>query len=163
MPTGPLSKLPRVSREEVGVGNFVANLQRQAVDAERRASGLRKMIEVANDLGEEGVKELLALVANGNDNGTPHADVPTLPLGGPDTPPAGGPRGREAIRLIVAERPGVWTLAMLREEMRVRGWFTSRKALETAVVRLARDGEARRVGKGRYEFPLSVRPDGDAP
>ena len=67
------------------------------------------------------------------------------------------PRGRKAIRTIVAERPGLWSLADLREEMKRRGWFTSPKAVEVAVTRLCQRGEARKAGTGLYEFPAPVR------
>jgi hypothetical protein len=63
------------------------------------------------------------------------------------------PRGREAIRLIVRERPGIWTLAQLREELKRQGWFTSNKAVEVAAKRLRQNGEARFVRPGVYEFP----------
>jgi hypothetical protein len=61
-------------------------------------------------------------------------------------------RGRDAIRRIVAQRPGLWTLKQLREAQKLDGSFTSPKATEVAVTRLMALGECRRVGKGRYEF-----------
>ena len=36
--------------------------------------------------------------------------------------------------------------------MKRRGWFTSNKGVDVAVTRLVASHEARRVGKGRYEF-----------
>jgi hypothetical protein len=70
------------------------------------------------------------------------------------------PRGREAVRRIVAERPGMWSLAELREEMKRRGWFSSAKGLDVAVTRLCVTGEARRVDKGRYQFPPATEVGG---
>ncbi|MGB2952355.1 MAG: hypothetical protein WBB74_03045 [Gaiellaceae bacterium] len=48
---------------------------------------------------------------------------------------ADAPRGRAAIRLIVRERPGIWTLEQLRSEMKQRGWFTSDKGVEAVAAR----------------------------
>jgi hypothetical protein len=54
---------------------------------------------------------------------------------------------------LLRERPGIWALKDLVTEMRTREWSTSDKAVEVAVHRLARAGEARRVRNGVYEFP----------
>ncbi len=72
----------------------------------------------------------------------------------------GEDRGREAVRLIVRERPGIWALVDLRAEMKRRGWFTSNKGVDVAVSRLVGSGEARHVGKGRYEFSDSNGKEG---
>jgi hypothetical protein len=45
------------------------------------------------------------------------------------------PRGRAAIPAIVGERPGIRTLADLREEMKARGWWTCDEGVEAAVHR----------------------------
>ncbi len=132
---------------------IVTGLEQQAEDREREASALRKLAEATRDLGEERVAAILAPLLNGNGNG--HAGqgfVLPPPVLAPSEPREGLPRGREAVRLIVRERPGVWALSDLRAEMKRRGWFTSNKGLDVAVTRLAASGEARRVGKGRYEF-----------
>ena len=61
------------------------------------------MAEVVRELGEEGLAELVALVgagavSNGNGNGSHTATAaPRVP------------KGREAVRIIVGERPGLWT------------------------------------------------------
>jgi hypothetical protein len=126
-------------------------LEEQAQAAERNAAAMRKLVEAARDLGEERVAALLGITLAGNRdaNGNGHKATPE-----PTTTETSGdvPRGREAVRRIVRERPGIWTLAKLRSEMKRRGWFTSSKGLDVAVSRLAASGEARRVGKGRYEF-----------
>src|SRR3954466_7001992 len=95
-------------------------LQQRAAEATRQAERLTKMVELAHELGEEGLSELVALIgpaeqghANGNGNGDGHGPDPAVP------------RGREAVRRIVGERPGIWTLMELRAEMERRGWFTS--------------------------------------
>lgn len=92
-------------------------------------------------------------------------------LGGPDTQLAfvlpaeqipKHPRGRAAIRVLVAERPGVWTLAELREELKRRGWFTSNKAVEVAAKRLRENNEAHFVRPGVYDFPAPYDEERDA-
>jgi hypothetical protein len=128
---------------------LVGTLEQQAEAMERDAAAVRKLVDAARDLGEDRVAALLApmLSPRGNGNGhTAHA-----PFVVPE-PPEDVPRGREAIRMIVRERPGVWTLHDLRGEMKRRGWFTSSKGLDVAVTRLAASGEAQRVGRGRYKF-----------
>jgi hypothetical protein len=125
----------------------LARLQEQAAEATRQAERLNKMVELARELGDEGLAELVALVGpqagKTNRNGNGHTPVAT-----------DAPRGREAVRRIVRERPGIWTLADLRAEMEKRGWFTSRSGLEAAAKRLCDvNGEGRRLGPGRYMFP----------
>ena len=125
---------------------LTASLEEQAEALERDALALRKLSEAARELGEDRVRVLLGPMLNGNGNG--HVSEPeAMP-----EPVDDGPRGREAVRLIVRERPGLWSLVDLRAEMKRRGWFTSNKGVDVAVTRLCRSGEARRVGKGRYEF-----------
>jgi hypothetical protein len=72
-----------------------------------------------------------------------------------------GPRGREAVRIITTERPGIWALKDLTAEVIRRGWAKNTKSVEVAVHRLTNAGEARRVGTGRYEFP-APEPEDDA-
>jgi hypothetical protein len=132
--------------------SLTASLEEQAVALERDATALRKLSEAARELGEERVRALLAPILNGNGNG---AHTLTLLPAPTDSVEEDSPRGREAVRLIVGERPGVWTLADLRAEMKRREWFTSNKGVDVAVTRLVAKGEARRVGKGRYEFGVS--------
>jgi hypothetical protein len=126
----------------------IAELESRADEAERQAARLRKMVDLARELGDEGLSELVSLLStpdtnggNGNGHGAEDADVP---------------RGRAAVRIIVRERPGIWTLSELRAEMERRGWFTSAKGLEAAAKRLCDvNGEGRRLGRGRYVFPAN--------
>jgi hypothetical protein len=124
---------------------------------ERDAGAMRKLVEAARELGEERVRDLLAPTMTGNHNG--HVGEGPLPV---PVPTEDGPRGREAVRRIVHERPGVWTLTKLRAEMKRREWFTSNKGVDVAVTRLVASGEARRVGKGRYEFFAPATEERDA-
>ena len=127
-------------------------LAQEAEEATQRADRLTRIVQLANELGEEGLAELVEWIAaertasapNDNGNGNGHA-VPADPE---------APRGRDAVRIIVRERPGVWTLAELRAEMEARGWFTSATGLEAAAKRLCSvNGEGRRTGRGQYVFP----------
>lgn len=123
----------------------VATLRERAEDAERQAERFRQMAEFAEKLGDEGLAEFVAMIESSgieaNGNGNDHEMAEKVP------------RGREAVRSIVSERPGIWTLKDLRAEMERREWFTSRKGLEVAASRLCADGEGRRIGRGRYMFP----------
>jgi hypothetical protein len=132
----------------------VTMIEREAEEAERRAAAFRKIAEAARDLGDEGLAHIRNLVELPNENGS-NGHVADEPKASP-APAADMPRGREAVRRIVSKRPGIWTLADLREEMKRLGWFTSAKAVEVAVTRLCDlDREGRRVGKGRYLFPAN--------
>lgn len=124
--------LPELERE-------LADARRTVQVAQKRADALQKIVE--------GVREL-----NGH-AGEIALQLPVFTLGpaSPDAPNA--PRGREAVRRAVAERPGIWTLSEVVESLRVRGWLTNRKATEVAVHRMVNTGEARRIGHGTYEFP----------
>jgi hypothetical protein len=150
-----------VIQREVGVAeSFVTTIQQRAAEMEQAAAAMRKLVEAAQELGEERVRDLLAPMLNGNGDHNGHAIEEPLSL--PIPTDDDGPRGREAIRLIVAERPGIWALVDLREEMKRRGWFASNKGVDVAVTRMSAKGEARRVGKGRYEFPATNQA-GDSP
>jgi hypothetical protein len=146
------------SDQKVGEAmNLVSSLEEQAAALEREATALRKLSEAASALGEDRVRAFLAPMLNGNGHHNGHVadDVPP-----PPEPPEDVPRGRDAIRLIVQRRPGLWSLTDLRAEMKRLGWFTSNKGIDVAVSRLAASGEARRVGKGRYEFSAPDRKEG---
>jgi hypothetical protein len=122
-------------------------LDEKADEAERHAAALRKIAEGARELGPEALTFLRALADT-----SPETSLPLTTE----------PRGRGAIRLIVASRPGLWSLADLRAEMKRRGWFTSNKGVEVAVTRLCASGDARRVGKGLYEFPNPATEEAEA-
>jgi hypothetical protein len=140
------------------VSGVIGQLERRTEDAKREAARLDRMLEIARELGDEGVSELVALVAvdqpndsNGNGNGKRRAPRKSNKT-----------RGRDAIRVIVAKRPGIWTFAQLKDEMVREGWFVSDSGLEAAAKRLCDlNGEGRRIGKGRYVFPAD-HGEGDA-
>lgn len=72
-----------------------------------------------------------------------------------------GPRGREAVRKIAAERPGVWKVSEMKAAIIERGWPDPGTGTEAAMKRLAASGEATKVGQGLYRFdpPQFVRID----
>lgn len=122
-------------------------IEQQAREAAEKAARMTKMAEVARELGEDGLTELLAFLTAEeptNGNGNSHANDK-----------ADAPRGRAAVRLIVSDRPGIWTYQDLRAEMERREWFTTDSGLEAAAKRLCDSGEGRRLGKGRYVFPAN--------
>jgi hypothetical protein len=128
-------------------------LAQEADEATKKAERLNRIVQLANELGEDGLAELVEWISvegetNGNGNGHSHEHA------APANPDA--PRGRDAVRRIVSKRAGIWTLAELRAEMEARGWFTSANGLEAAAKRLCDvNGEGRRVGRGRYVFPAN--------
>lgn len=132
------------------MGAVVTHLRERAEEAAQQAERLRKMVALADELGEEGLAELAALIAPGETNGNGNGTVDTA------TATPATPKGREAVRIIVARRPGIWTLQDLRAEMEREGWFTSRAGLEAAVKRLCTvNREGQRIGAGRYVFPAN--------
>ena len=131
------------------MGAVIERLVAQAEEATRQAERLDKMVALAKELGDEGLSELVALLGDshktGNGNGTGKSRAPRK---------SNKTRGRDAVRAIVAKRPGIWTFAELKAEMVRGGWFVSDSGLEAAAKRLCDlNGEGRRIGKGRYVFP----------
>lgn len=120
-------------------------IESKADEMERELAALRKLAEVATELGEDGVTQLLALVSPDHTNGNGHSNGNVVA-----DPKA--PRGREAIMRVVAERPGLWTLSEIVDGLKASHWFTSRKAAEVAVSRLCASGALQRKRKGVYEF-----------
>src|SRR6266852_4877203 len=117
-------------------------LAQKVADSERETERLRDLLEKVKKFGEDDLAALVNLYV---------VEVSSSGNGQADEDP---PRGREAIRRIVSDRPGIWTLAELRAEMLQRGWFTTPKAVEVATKRLCDiNCEGKRIGKGRYLFP----------
>jgi hypothetical protein len=112
-------------------------LEREATEYERKARAIRQIIE--------GVRTLNGDAARLLSTPPPFGDADT-------TPPDCLPRGREAVRLIVATRPGVWRVRDIKAENSRRGWPSSVGSIETAVQRLEISGLAKRLRKGVYDF-----------
>lgn len=110
--------------------------EKEAERFEEKARALRQMVESVRVLNGDAAR-ILAL-----------GDVRRTNQYSTDE----GPRGREAVRRITAEKPGLWRVADIKRVNRERGWPSSDTALETAVARLAADGLAVKVKKGTYKF-----------
>lgn len=123
-------------------------LQRQAEALERRAQALRQLIAGVEVLGDDLAAILGEKSANGN-GGSHRLPEPAVQ--------EDGPRGREAVKIIAAERKGTLTAAQIKREVKRRGWPSSPKAIETAIHRLVEDGVAVRIRKGVYRFPDLVK------
>lgn len=71
------------------------------------------------------------------------------------------PRGADAVRAIVAQRPGLWSRKQIHAEIERQGWNPSddaRKtanAVDAAIHRLAKSGELEKIEDrpGFYRFP----------
>jgi hypothetical protein len=138
------------------VSAVLERLERIAEDSARAAERAQRVVELAREIGEDGLSELFALMNEDEPNGNGHSPKNGNGIVKPD-----GPRGREAVRQIVRDRPGIWTLAEIRAEMQEKGWFTTQKGLDAAVKRLCRlDHEGRSLGSGRYVFPADFTGEG---
>jgi hypothetical protein len=111
-----------------------ADLVAEAETLERKAQALRQVAE--------GIKAL-----NGDAAALLHGAAPERHGNG-----NGGPLGQEAVRLIVADHPGVWKVSDLKAEARKRGYPISDTGVEKAVRRMLDAGEAKKAGYGRYRF-----------
>jgi hypothetical protein len=111
----------------------------EADQHDQKARALRQLIDAVRILNGD-AERLLTLSPNG------------------DSPPEGFPRGREAVRRITRERPGIWRVRDIKAEVVKRGWPSSASAIETAVKRLQIDGEAEWIKKGHYRFGGEVEP-----
>jgi hypothetical protein len=119
-------------------------------EAEREAQELAERVEALR-MVTEGLRRLNGHAAELFPSVRTLADTP-LGGGGSENLNA-HPVGREAVRLIVSERPGLWRLRDIVAEATSRGWATDRKPIEVAAHRLCGDGAMRRVRPGLYMFP----------
>lgn len=111
-------------------------LEVEAESLERRARALRQIVE--------GIKAL-----NGDASAILFGPVEE---NAPKVDEEPGPVGKEAVRLIVATRPGVWKVSAIRDEARRRGYSISAMGVEKAVRRMVDSGEATKAGYGLYRF-----------
>ena len=112
--------------------------EREASSHERKARALRQIIEGVRTLNGDaarlfGIDALMAASSLSEE-------------------PAEAPRGRAAVRRIVAERPGPWKVIEIKRQIQMRGWPYSASGVEAACRRLVADGEAERITKGVYRF-----------
>ena len=89
---------------------------------------------------------------NGHSNGNGKTVTVAVSDVGVQIAEASQPRGREAVRRIVADRPGVWNLRDIADKALALGWASDRKNIEVAVHRMRASGEVRRVRQGVYDF-----------
>ena len=116
--------------------------EREAESFERKAHALRQLIESVRVLNGDAAR-LFDL---------PEVDAAPDPSPKPEEE---GPRGRAAVRAIIAGRPGAWLVRDIKRINRENGWPSDDAGIETAVIRMARSGECIKI-KGRrgfYDFP----------
>ncbi len=111
----------------------------EAEALERKARAVRQVVEGLKALNGDAAA-ILGLNIGPNGSAAVLPDV------------SKGPVGREAVRRLVAERPGVWKVSDLKDAARRRGFPISKMGVEKAVMRMVASGEAVKVGYGRYRF-----------
>ena len=114
--------------------------EREAEVFERKAHALRQLIESVRVLNGDAAR-LFALPE-------------TRPVGANQYPTGKGPRGRDAVRAIVATRPGRWLIKDIKRVNRDNGWPSDDNGIETAVIRMAKAGECVKIPgrRGYYDF-----------
>jgi hypothetical protein len=117
--------------------------EREADEHERKARALRQIIEGVRTLNGD-AERLFGGMAGGNTSGGMTVSRSAM-IGL-------GPRGREAVRMIAVEQPGVWKVKDLKDEILRRGWPDPGTGTEAALKRLAAAGEAERIGHGTYKI-----------
>jgi hypothetical protein len=111
--------------------------EREAVKFEEKARALRQLIEAVQVLNGDAARLLSVRSLSGSNQYSNES----------------GPRGRDAVRQITAERPGLWFIRDIKKINRERGWPSKDGSIETAVFRMSQKGEAHSAGKkGLYRF-----------
>jgi hypothetical protein len=118
--------------------------ERQAQEYERKARALRQIIDGVRALNGEAAH--LLRISGAAATPTPLAPAVLVSMHGD------GPRGRQAIRIIASEMPGVWKVSELKDEIHRRGWPDPGTGAEAALKRLVSSGEAERVAHGAYRI-----------
>jgi hypothetical protein len=141
-----------MTETKIDLVGLIPEWEKEAESFETRAAGmlakagaLRQMVESVRVLNGD-ASRLFQLAIEPSP-----AALPTLPRKR-RFDPKDGPRGRDAVRRIVGERPGVWKVRDIKTINAERGWPSKPSSLETAVQRLEKDGEAVRLAKGVYRF-----------
>lgn len=123
--------------------------EREADEYERKAKALRQIIA--------GVKALNGHASEIDDarfveqNGAMFVARPLVPH---------GPRGREAVRRVMSERPGhLWKVIELKREILSRGWAPSPKAVEANLKRMRKLGEVVSPQYGFYQLAAAAEQD----
>jgi hypothetical protein len=174
-----ISHLPAILTDESEEGPTVSdNAIRLALRQleQSRTEKLRALQKVAvwRELQkvERGIESLRALLQDESDEPAatptivekPVTHVPeAIPVPDPE-----GPRGREAIRMLLEEHAGDWlTVKWLTDTMLSRGWVESarpREAVRTSADRLVKDDPRVEKGRGTYRLlPTAPQEDRSAP
>lgn len=124
----------------------VPEWEREAEVFEQKARALRQMIEAVQVLNGDAARLLLL-------------DSERPAVGTNQHPTGKGPRGRQAVRAIVSERPGTWLVKDIKRINRERGWPSDDNGIVTAVLRMAKAGEAEKIRgrRGLYRFGVNGR------
>lgn len=123
VPADLLNRIPELEFQ-------AAQLERQAEELTRKAHAFRQIIQgiFALNNGGRGVRKRRG-------------------------PSGGGPRGRDAVLLVMHQRPDeLWTTAEVKAKVRERGWPSSSKSIENSIHRLRDDGEVEFVQRGVYRL-----------
>lgn len=133
-----------VRRKEQEADELEARLRAEAAELHRLRDEIRKA-----HLALEFRRELMPTPVDGN--GAPR------PAAQEESESPAPPRGREAIRRLLAERPDVlqWTIPTVLTELVSRGWAQpdDEHAVGVSLSRMARAKELHRPRKGVYELP----------
>ncbi len=124
--------------------------ERQAEEHERQARALRQIIEGVRALNGHaaGITEPRFVEQNGK-------------LFVAQAMDSSGPRGREAVRRVMADEPRrIWKVIEIKREALARGWAPTPKAVEASLKRMRELGEVECPRYGYYR--LVVPGGGDA-
>jgi hypothetical protein len=126
------------------IAGLLPDLEAQLAEAEARVASLRQAVSGLRGLSNGPVTDIEPSTGETATNGD--GDRGEL-------------RGREAVRAIVAEKPGAtWKVGMIAAEMLKRGWVESptrrlaSKSAQNAISRMQDSGEAVRIRPGVYRF-----------
>jgi hypothetical protein len=123
-------------------------MERQAEEHERQARALRQIIQGVRALN--GHAQEITEPRFVEQNGT---------LFVAQAMDAGGPRGREAVRRVMAEEPRrIWKVIEIKRAVLSQGWAPTPKAVEASLKRMRELGE---VECPRYGYYRLVVADGD--
>lgn len=124
----------------------IPDLEREADSYERKARALRQIVDGVRALN--GDAETVLAPKFLEQNGTLFVARPRDER---------GPRGRQAVRRVMAEQPDrVWKVIDVKREVLRRGWSPSPKAVEAMVRALYEAGEIELVKYGHYKLARQV-------
>lgn len=126
--------------------------ENEADEYERKALALRQMVAAVRALNGDADALLLRRKFESH-----RTAFETRPLA------TGGPRGREAVLIVMGEQPEkLWKVVDVKREMLRRGWAPTPKAVEASLARLRERGEVRSPSYGYYQLADTVSDRNDA-